>query len=139
MAAKPEEVFPYPNWVGNLSIVLMAAFFGWLIYGIFGRSKAMSDHPRYTIGYVEKTGYVIGPSSHSETIFNYYVNGKQYVGGKSGDLLTDDTRYLVKCGSQDLSFYFFYKKVPIPDSIKQAPPQGWETPPFPVKIQELTE
>ena len=139
MATEPEEEFQYPGWFGYTGIVFAVVFFGWLIYGTFGRSKAMSDHPRYTIGYVKKTGYVLGPSSHSETLFNYYVNGKEYLGGESGDLLTDDTRYLVKCGSQDPSFYDFYKKVPIPDSIKQAPPEGWETPPFPVTIQELTE
>ena len=139
MASETTEEFPYPDWVGNVAILLMVALFGYFIVARVGRSKAMSDHPRYTIGYVKKTGYVIGPSSHSETLFNYSLHGKEYLGGESGDLLTADTRYLVKCGSRDPSFYEFYKKVPMPDSIRAAPPEGWESPPFPVTADELQE
>ncbi|WP_223653756.1 hypothetical protein [Hymenobacter psoromatis] len=95
-------------------------------------SHALNANPRYTIGYVTGTDYVVGPSSHSVAFFTYSVGDSTYHSSSDGDLAEGCTRCLVKFAAADPTNKEFFNKVCVPDSIARAPALGWTEPPFPV-------
>lgn len=79
-----------------------------------------------------KTGYVIGPSSHSEASFKYTVGDTVYENSSSGSIEDDCRRCLVKFAVRKAEVCQFYNHVCIPDEVEAAPAEGWREPPFPV-------
>ena len=121
-----------PTWLVTILVVALTAFFLWVFIGGYLHADKRDANPRYTIGQVTRTGYVIGPSSHSVVFFTYSVGDSTYSESSRGDIEEGCTRYLVKYAATDPKNIEFFNHICIPDSIRQAPPQGWLKPPFPV-------
>ncbi|RZJ57738.1 MAG: hypothetical protein EOO55_02695 [Hymenobacter sp.] len=132
MDTEDEWTTKVPNWLVAIVGVALSAFVLWSVGGGYQQSHARNSNPRYTIGKVTGTNYAVGPSSHSVTFFTYVVGARTYRTSTSGDLSAGCTRCLIKYAADDPQNVKFYNHVCVPDSIDQAPAQGWKTPPFPV-------
>jgi len=126
-----------PTWLVVVLGVMLAVLFIWGFTYSYTKSHARDSDPRYTIGYVTGTDYVIGPSSHSVAFFTYTVGDSTYHESSSGDVAEDCTRCLVKYAATDPHNLEFFNKICIPDEVHTAPAQGWTTPPFEVPDQVL--
>lgn len=96
-----------------------------LIYGYFGH-KEIEDNKRYTIGYATGKGW----SGGSILDFEWFVNKQKYKGGSRFNKdynLFIDKRYFVKFSSKDYSNGRILINMPVPDSIRKAPPLGWDS------------
>ena len=92
--------------------------------------------PRYTVGEVIRSAYVLGPSPEQVILFTYQVGDSTYKGNGSGDVPDGQNRFLVKYSTQHPQYYKFYKRVPLlPTYI--PPPDGWAEPPYPVPPEDL--
>ena len=114
------------GWIG-LILILMTPFFILL----FNRITAGSE--RYTIGFVvdikaARAGY--------QPVYEYYVDGKMIKKrGSSNPLINSmqngykhlGKRYYVGFGEQRPQIGDIYLDYPVPDSIKIAPPNGWDS------------
>ncbi len=118
-----------PNWVVALIGVVVGTFVVWSLGSGYLESRARNAHPRYTIGYVTRTAYAVGPSSHSVVFYTYLVGKTRYQQSSTGDLLAGCTRCLVKFAATDPQNVEFFNRICLPDSLTQAPALGWETPP----------
>ena len=121
-----------PNWLVAIFGVLFVLFTVWVFAGSYLDSHARSKDSRYTIGFVTKTSYVVGPSSHSVSFFTYNVKGHAYSTSSDGDLEAGCARCLLKYAATDPENIDFFNHICIPDSITRAPAEGWKEPPFPV-------
>jgi hypothetical protein len=130
MSIEDEWISRLPRWVVVLFGTATVAFFAWSLVGGYGDSHARNAHPRYTIGYVTRTAYAVGPSSHSVVFYTYAVGTTRYEQSSTGDLPAVCTRCLVKFAADDPQNVEFFNRLCLPDSIKQAPALGWEEPPF---------
>ena len=123
-----------PNLITKIGTVLggslMALLFGWVIIHSYRTSDALGKAPRYTIGYVTKTGYSIGPSSHSDVDFTYTVNDSTYVSSGTGDVPAGCQRCLVKFAAHAPELRTLYNGICVPQDVSDAPPEGWMEPPF---------
>jgi hypothetical protein len=125
-----EAINKLPAWLKNVLALASALFFIWLLSYDYISSRARSREPRYTIGYVTGTSYVVGPSSHSVAFFTYTVGDATYHQSSTGDVAKGCTRCLVKFAAADPTNFEFFNRVCVPDSIAHAPAKGWEKPPF---------
>lgn len=132
MSTEDEWISRLPNWAVALFGTATIAFFAWSVVGGYSDAHARNAHPRYTIGYVTRTAYAVGPSSHSVVFYTYAVGATRYHQSSTGDLPTGCTRCLVKFAADDPQNVEFFNRICIPDSSMQAPALGWEKPPFPV-------
>ena len=120
--------------VGGMGIIAVASFFAFRHNN--RRDADLAAYPRYTVGQVTRTTYVIGPSPESLSFFAYQVGDSTYTGTSPGDLPDGQTLFLVKYSTQHPQYYKFYKRVPLlPSHI--PPPEGWATPPYPVPAKDL--
>jgi hypothetical protein len=104
-----------------------------LFYGVKHfktKEYALETTPRYTVGEVVKTGYVISPSSHGYTEFVYQVGDSTHTGYDDGRLPAGLTRFLVKFSAKHPEYYEFYKHAPVPYGLS-APPEAGPSRPFP--------
>ena len=96
----------------------------------------LAAYPRYTVGEITTTGYIVGPNSHSYAKFAYQVGDSTYTGDEDGDLPDGQNRFLVKYSTKHPQYYKFYKRVPLlPTHV--PPPDGWAEPPYPVLAKDL--
>lgn len=100
------------------------------------RDDELAAYPRYTVGEITATGYIVGPNSHSYAKFAYQVGDSTYTGDEDGDLPEGRTRFLVKYSTRHPKYYKFYKRVSLL-SNHVPPPEGWAEPPFPVAPEDL--
>ena len=120
--------------VGMLGIVVIWVY---LFQDTRRENAALASSPRYTIGQVTRTSYVLGPSPENVVFFSYRVGDSIYPGTNSGRFLDVGGRFLVKFSREQPKYHEFYNQVLIPVSIIEAPPEGWEKPPFPVPAEAL--
>lgn len=132
-----ELIEKLPNWVVVIVGVLFISLLVYIFVGGYLHGIARDKNPRYTIGYVTGTDYVVGPSSHSVAFFTYTVGDSTYHQSSSGDLTDGCTRCLIKYATADPTNFEFFNRVCVPDSIRQAPVQGWLQPPFKVPAKVL--
>ena len=117
-----------------VAIVSIVVIGGLLVDGIQRRNlrqTLLAASPRYTVGIITRTAYVVSPSPHTESFFEYRVSDSIYSGSSSGKA-ADGNRFLVKFAAQKPTIRQFYDQVPIPDEIEAAPAEGWQEPPFAV-------
>lgn len=114
---------------GGLLLVLFAVAWLWVRQG----RDLMHQRAHYTIGYL--TGWHPTPKSGIYYDFRFAVAGTTYESsspGEAGMETANGTRCVVKYDSIDPATSVGYFKIPIPDSIRQAPANGWRRPPFPI-------
>ena len=96
------------------------------------------ERAKFTIGYL--TGYVYQPKSGKYYKYRFEVQGTEYVGESLPDKGMDDrdgARFVVEYDSIDPEENLGHFAVLVPDSIRQAPANGWTRPPFPVPARLL--
>jgi hypothetical protein len=114
---------------GGLLLALFAVAWLWVRQG----RNLMHERAHYTIGYL--TGWHPTPKSGIYYNFRFTVAGADYEGSspsEAGMQTADGTRCVVKYDSIDPNTNVGYFKIPIPDSIRRAPANGWRKPPFAV-------
>ncbi|MXO32549.1 hypothetical protein [Apibacter sp. B2912] len=85
------------------------------------------EYGNYTIGYIDRIYWPI--VNHKKVSYEYTVNDKVY---SSSSIYRDSADpkvghyYLVQFSLEDNSYSKIYQDIPVPDSIKQAPPGGWK-------------
>ncbi len=92
---------------------------------------------KFTVGYL--TGYVYQKSGKRYN-YRFEVQGTEYEGQSSSDKGMDDrdgARFVVEYDSLDPGTSVGHFDVFVPDSIRQAPANGWTRPPFPVPARLL--
>lgn len=98
--------------------------------------EEVNTRPRYTVGKVTKTSYVISASPHSVTFFTYQAGDSTYTGNDTGSVPDGQNLFLVKYSTKHPQYYKFYKRVPLlPTHV--PPPEGWAEPPYPVPAEDL--
>ncbi len=106
--------------------------FAWLMFDFYHRADLLRARAKYTIGYVQGSHWAMKNGKQ----INYYatISGATYKGGKDElpGMRLAGGRYLVKYDSLDPEVKTVYFEYSIPDSIVEAPANGWRTPPFPV-------
>ena len=132
-----EEIEKLPSWVGYLGLAGAILWVAWAIINDRQQHAAMSQGVGYTIGYVTKTGYVVGPSSHTAVSFAYEVNGRRYTSTGSGEPIYGCRRCLVKFATRDPQVRTFYNLICVPEDVPPPPPEGWPEPPFYVRAGTL--
>ncbi|MDR6516414.1 hypothetical protein [Chryseobacterium camelliae] len=116
----------------NLLIVIVPVI-GILIYNNIKLSPLKEGN--YTIGFVTKKYWPI--VSHKKIIYIYTVNGKKFDNGQVYSYALEGKRYLVQFSLKDNSISNMLQDIPVPDSIKEAPPEGWkELPNWARKIEK---
>jgi hypothetical protein len=124
----------------NKLLILFYIFVGILfLYFIVGKYFDFDTYKNYTYRTVilSKIEYV-GSSSTNRIKFSYLINNKQYTGAyrfknDSTDFYKEriGKKFLVKMNNKEWvnSIFFTYNlyiDIPVPDSIKEAPPGGWK-------------
>ena len=116
------------------NIFTILAVVGFIILYQYWTSHAdlLRTRAKYTIGYVRGSHWAV----KSGRQINYFtiVSGATYKGGDDElpGMKVNGGRYLVKYDSLDPGTKAVYYDHPIPDSIKEAPANGWTNPPFPI-------
>jgi hypothetical protein len=109
--------------------IFIVFLFGFIIYDSFRQTYHLNLYTRYTIGKpvnIERSGHLV-----KKMVYKFRVSGKVYErkenfqGGVIGKL------YFVKFSIKEPRYSDFLQNNPVPDSIKSAPPDGWEE--LPVK------
>ena len=109
--------------------------FGLLVVGSFMRDifiygPRLREKGRYTIGYIYQHSRHKGGAT---IYYKYKVGGKLYyskdtAGGiKKNRLL--EKRFLVRYVYDEIDLSEILLEYPVPDSIKEAPPEGWKKKP----------
>ena len=116
-------------------------YWGGILLGLFaiGSFCTYQDHQRmhqrahYTIGYI--TGWHPTPKSGIHYEYRFTVRDSTYEDASQSDVgmnTEKGARCVVKYDSIDPAVSVGYFNVPIPDSIRQPPANGWRKPPFPI-------
>lgn len=121
------------QWVGKYwgALLLSAGAVGW--FYVQHLDALRNQRAKYTIGYL--TGYHYVPKQGIHYDFRFTTNDSAYEGTSLSDkgMATENgSRFLVKYDSMHPGRNVGYFALAIPDSIHQAPPRGWLTPPIPV-------
>lgn len=132
MDIEEEIIARMPKWVAVILVTLFIVFAFWVVVGGYMHGQVRNTNPRYTIGYVTGTDYVIGPSSHSVAFFTYSVGDSTYRQSADGDLPAGCTRCLVRFAATDPTNAEFFNQTCLPDELPPPPPQGWTAPPVPL-------
>lgn len=127
------------NWLKKYWAGLLLGLFaiGWLVVDQLHRR--MHHRAHYTIGYV--TGWHPTSKSSIHYDFRFMDKGSIYQGSSPNDQGSNTfkgARFVVKYDSIDPTINVGYFNLLIPESIRQAPANGWRKPPFPVPQWILT-
>jgi hypothetical protein len=92
----------------------------------------LTQRAKYTIGYLTGSHYSVKNGKYFD--FRFSVADSVYEGSSLSDKgmrTTNGSRFLVKYDSLHPAINAGYFAKPIPDSIRQAPANGWRQPPLP--------
>jgi hypothetical protein len=101
-------------------------------------NEELHQRARFTIGHL--TGTVYTPKSGTKYSYRYQVGGKTYEGtdaSEKGMVADEGGRFLLEYDSLNPERSNGRFALPIPDSVRNSPPNGWVTPPFPVPAEVL--
>lgn len=110
----------------NLMVVVIPLIL-LLIWGYLRKKEVNVEGGSYTIGYVDRIYWPI--ISHKKINYSYVVNDIKYDGT---DIYDDRCKtatkklYLVQFSTIDNNASHIFQNIPVPDSIKTAPPNGWK-------------
>ncbi|WP_427871998.1 hypothetical protein [Flavobacterium sp. MMS24-S5] len=113
------------NSYWNLWIIIVPV----IILGIYLYQKNISiEQGNYSIGLVTKKYWPI--VSHQSIMYSYQKNNEQYISSAVYDdkyKPKEGERYLIQ---YSLKYSFggakIFQNIPVPDSVKDAPPEGWK-------------
>jgi hypothetical protein len=112
----------YKTWRFLLALILP----GFILY-IIWKNYQIKHNARYTIGVTQRR--VLTAKSGFEIDYIFYVNGHQHEGSgydvKKYNIQYPGSRYIVKYSYRFPSQSEILWNLPIPDSIKNVPPDGW--------------
>ena len=115
-------------WSGLLFVV----FAGFLLWA-FHDSTNMHKRAKYTVGYIK--GWHPTAKSGIRYDFRFVIADSIYRGSSPSDkgmATARGSRFVVEYDSIHPATSVGYFAVFIPDSIRQAPVNGWRVPPFPI-------
>lgn len=115
-----------------LPYLYAAALAGGFYWFFIRRTNLLWERGKYTIGYV--TGRTVLPSSGWSVQYRFVVDDALYTGSapEETDMNTGaNARYLVLYDSTAPDWHQVYYEAPVPDSIHQAPRNGWRGRPWP--------
>ncbi|MXP05573.1 MULTISPECIES: hypothetical protein [unclassified Apibacter] len=98
-----------------------------LLYMYISYKHNPVEYGNYTIGYIDRIYWPI--ISYKKVSYEYTVKGKKYSNSNIHDEDANPKKgryYLVQFSLEDNSYSKIYQDIPVPDSIKQAPPGGWK-------------
>lgn len=105
----------------NLLIVIIPFIIS-VVYIYSKRNPIISGN--YTIGTITRNYWpIVSPKSimyKYNVRNNYYTNSQTYRLGEVGK------RYLIQFSLEDPSYSNIFQDIPVPDSIREAPPEGWK-------------
>ena len=108
------------------SILFFIIFFGGILYGVW-RSYQVKYFSRYTIAIT--TRRIITAKNGPEIEYVYHVNGSQYTSYgydvEKYKIQYPNGRYFVKYSYKNPSACEIQWDLPVPDSIKVIPVDGW--------------
>lgn len=110
-----------------LKVTIVGLLFGYIIYQSFNQEYQLAYYSRYTIAEITEIYY----SGHlvEKVTYTYMVNGKEYERG--ANKLNKDVevgkRYYLKFSTLNPKYSRILQNSIVPDSIKIAPAEGWET------------
>lgn len=110
------------KWNIVFFLILVSPLF-WYVY--YKQSPIKKGN--YTIAYATKMYWPI--ISYKRIEYNYNVGGENYEATNIYALdpkVIIPARYLVQFSLEDHSLSTIYPNVPVPDSIKEVPPEGWK-------------
>lgn len=120
------------QWIKKYWGLLLMPPFAILLYMANQADNSMDQHAKYTVGYI--TGWHFTRSGkHFD--YRFAVADSIYEGTSLSDkgmATANGSRFAVKFDSTHPATNVGYFAVFIPDSIRQAPANGWRTPPFPI-------
>jgi len=109
----------------GISIVL-AIFLYWIIMDIYEK-KVLKEDYRFTIATIIDRYF---PAEGGPDVdYSYYVNNKSYIGSYQSVMKPSvqlHKRYYIKFYPKDPNIANILFDMPVPDSIKEAPDEGWE-------------
>ena len=111
--------------LGFLGIVVLAVVY------VSHLNNAMHPRAKFTIGYLGDYVYHLKNGKHYR--FNFQVQDKEYQGTEQSQAGMDrrvGARFVVEYDSLDPTQHIGYFPVAVPDSVRQAPANGWRKPPF---------
>ena len=104
------------------TIVVISVLYVW----ITNSKENIEENKRYTVGYFFQKSWSGGLVINYE----YYVNGEKHIGGAryntDYDLLLG-RHFFVKFSSKKPSLHKLLINMPVPDTVEDAPPMGWDT------------
>jgi hypothetical protein len=116
----------------TFNILAMSAFIGYGFYNYYVRGGKLRKYHRYTIATVYKTHWSAKSGKFADS--RYTVQGREYLVSADADKLAGQElvgrRFLVEYHPPDPSIDVLRLDAPVPDSLKQAPADGWAQPPF---------
>ena len=109
--------------------------FVWVGLDFYKAAGLLRERAKYTVGHIRGTHWAV--KSGRQVNFFMTVNGQTYRGGSDElpGMKIEGGCYLVKYDSLDPEVKGVYYEYPVPDSVGEAPANGWFTPPFPVPAE----
>ncbi|WP_460585578.1 hypothetical protein [Hymenobacter arcticus] len=112
--------------------MVLSAFIGYGFYNYYVRGGKLRKQHYYAIATVYKTHWSVKSGKFADT--RYTVLGREYTVSADADKLAGQQlvgrRFLVEFYPPDPTIDYLRLDIPIPDSIRAAPPGGWTQPPF---------
>ena len=128
---------PLPRWRVALALAAILSFIGYGFYNYFVRGGKLRKDHRYAIGYVYKTHWTVKSGKFAD--YRFTVNGTAYTGSDKAlaDMRLQGGRYVVEFHPPEPDINVVFYHAPVPDSVADAPAEGWQTPPFAVPKEVL--
>lgn len=105
--------------------LVIALFIGVLVYLSARYEAHMNKYARYTIGVTTETFYK--GDGKKMVKYNFSVNNKSYSGAELyKDCVVPGGRYYVKFSKKKTSYNELLLDMPVPNSVEDPPPEGWE-------------
>lgn len=110
------------RWNILFFLIPFTLFFTYKIY-----HHSFVEQGNYTIGYIHKIYWPV--ISHKTIMYNYSVKNIKYDGTdiyNSSKNPLENKMYLVRFSIKDPKESDIFQDIPVPDSIKSAPSNGWK-------------
>ena len=107
-----------------------------MVYFVWRREYYLSNYKKYTIGFTYGTSYDGKGIKYVD--FKYKVNGVEYDSDWNYRDCKIPGRYYLEYSSVKPSICLLHQSMPVPDSIKEAPANGWDSIPQSPKKKTMT-
>lgn len=116
----------------TITLLGLSAFVGYGFYNYYVRGGKLRQQHHYAIATVYKTHWSLKSGKFADS--RYTVLGREYEVSADADKLAGQQlvgqRFIVEFYPPDPTIDYLRLDIPVPDSIRAAPPGGWAQPPF---------